>query len=224
MNFLELAQWTTRKCGISGAVSNVATASGELARVVDWVNEAWFDIQDSSKNWGWMRDDFSFQATASVQEYPVLATGVVNFSRWHDESFRIRKATLTLQDEQFLSYWDWQTFRNTYMYGMRRESRPTVFTVRARGSSLLFGDIPDATYIITGEYQRKAKRMELLNASSPEMPDEYHMAIVHKARMKYAAYENAPEVMAEANMDYESIMGGLALLHTEMISTGEPLA
>lgn len=224
MNFLELAQTTARKCAISGLIVNVASASGELARVVDWVNESWFDIQDASKSWGWMRDDFSFQTVAGQQEYAVAATGALQFSRWHDESFRLQRASLSRQDEQFLLPWDWQTFRDTYLYGVRPQARPTVFTIRPRGSSLLFGDVPDDAYIVTGEYQRRPERMLIVNDSTPDMPDEYHMAIVHKARMKYAAFENAPEVMAEATRDFDTRMAGLYLLHLDAISTGRPLA
>lgn len=224
MNYLELVQEVATKCSISGTPANVATDTGEMARVSHWVNESWHDIQTANANWGWMRYDFSFSTTASTQEYAVLATGATDFSRWHEDSFRIQQASLGLQDEQFFAPWDWTSFRNTYMYGVRQVSRPTVFAVRPRGQSLLLGPTPDAVYTITGEYQRKATRMVVANGSVPDMPDEYHMAIVHRARMKYAAFENAPEVMSEAVMDYDAVMSSLSNLYTEQVSTGSPLA
>jgi hypothetical protein len=50
------------------------------------------------------------------------------------------------------------------------------------------------------------------------------MAIVHAARMKYAYYENAAEVLSEAKADYDRVMSPLNELQVEEFSTGEPLA
>lgn len=224
MTFLELCQETARKCSITGSLTNVATATGELARVVGWVNEAWYDIQIAGPFWDWMRYEFSFQTVANQQEYSAVAAGTTDFSKWDEDSFRIYKTSIGVADEQFLPPWDYRTFRNTYQYATRNTGRPMVFAVKPRGKALLFGETPDAIYTVVGEYQRKAKRMDVVNASEPDMPDDFHMAIVHGARMKYAAFENAPEVMAEAVVDYDRVMSSMLMHETEELSTGAPLA
>jgi hypothetical protein len=98
-----------------------------------------------------------------------------------------------------------------------------VFAIKPRGSNLLIGLKPDDVYTIYGEYQRRPFYMAS-DAESPDMPEEYHMAIVHAARVKYAAYENAPEVMSEAQRDYDRVMSNLASTQLDDINTGSPLA
>ena len=221
MNFLELCRRTVEKCGISGSLTSTSGQIGEMLRVVNWVNEAWHDIQLSQSNWDWMRYEFSFQTIAGQQEYTTAQANATLFSKWHTDTFRLYASSVA--DEQFIVEWLWLTFRNTYMFGVSKQDRPTVFTVRPRGSSLLFGDTPDAVYTVYGEYQRRPHYMTA-DEDIPDMPEEYHLAIVHAARMKYASYENAPEVMAEAGRDYERVMSGLSMTQLDDIGTGEPLA
>lgn len=223
MNFLQLAQKLVEKTGISGTLASVTGQRGELLRAVNWINEAWHDIQISNTNWDWMREDFSFSTTAGVYEYATSATGVTDFSKWHRDSFRIYKTATGLADEQFITEWDYRRFRDTYMYGLQTPGRPTVFAVKPKGSSLLLGLVPDDVYTIRGEYQKKATYL-VNNTDEPAMLEEYHMAIVHAARMKYAYYENASEVLSEAQADYNRVMAPLNELQVEEFSTGEPLA
>lgn len=223
MNFLQLCQRLIEKSDISGAIASVALQRGEMLKVVNWVNEAWRDIQISNTNWDWMRDDFSFATTASVGEYAVAATGVVDFSKWHCDTFRIYRTATGVVDENFMPEWDYRDFRDTYLYGLQVPGRPIVFAVKPKGSALLLGALPDGIYTVRGEFQRKATLM-VANTDEPAMPEEYHMVIVHAARMKYAASENAPEVMAEAQYDYRRMMSQLAELQTEALCTGAPLA
>lgn len=223
MNFLELGQKLVEKTGISGSLTSVTGQRGEMLRVVNWINEAWFDIQLSQTNWDWMRYEFTFNTTADVGEYTPTEANATQFSKWHTETFRIYKTATGVGDEQFLPEWAYPQFRNTYLYSTQVAGRPTVFAVKPRGSSLLLGLKPDDIYTVSGEYQRKPAYMAV-NTDAPDMPDEYHMAIVHLARMKYASYENAPEVMVEAQADYSRLMDAMSMLQMEEIGTGEPLA
>ena len=223
MTFLELCQRTVEKCAISGSIVSVAGQTGEMLRVVNWVDEAWRDIQSSQSNWDWMREEFTFQTISGQQEYTVANTAVANFGKWHTDTFRLYSTAIGVSDEQFLPEWLYLTFRNTYMFGVPKQDRPTVFAVRPRGSSLLFGDTPNDIYTVSGEYQRRPIGLTA-NSDTPDMPEEYHLAIVHAARMKYAAYESAGEVMAEASRDYERVMSNMSVTQLDDIGTGQPLA
>ena len=223
MTFLELCQRTVEKCAISGSIVSVTGQTGEMLRVVHWVDEAWRDIQSSQSNWDWMREEFTFQTIPGQQEYSVAATAVANFGKWHTDTFRLYSTAIGVSDEQFLPEWLYLTFRNTYMFGVPKQDRPTVFAVRPRGSSLLFGDTPNDIYTVSGEYQRRPIGLTA-NTDTPDMPEEYHLAIVHAARMKYAAYESAAEVMAEASRDYERVMSNMSVTQLDDIGTGQPLA
>ena len=79
MNFLELCRRTVEKCGISGSLTSTSGQIGEMLRVVNWVNEAWHDIQLSQSNWDWMRYEFSFQTIAGQQEYTTAQANATLF-------------------------------------------------------------------------------------------------------------------------------------------------
>lgn len=223
MDFLRLCQRTVEKCAISGSMVSVSGRSGEMLRVVNWVNEAWHDIQLAQAGWDWMRYEFTLTTIAGQQGYTPAEASLTSFSRWHTDTLRIYKTDLGLADDKFIVELDYKSFRDTYMLGVQLPGAPTVFAVKPRGSSLLFGAVPDGVYTVYGEYQ-KAPHYLVENTDTPDMPDEYHMAIVHAARMKYAAYENAPEVMMEASRDFDRLMGNLAMTQIEEVGLGGPLA
>lgn len=223
MNFLALVQKTAEKCSIPGTLVSVLSQRGELLRVVNWVNEAWQDLQMSQPGWDWMREEFSFQTTVGQRAYTPAQAGVPLLTRWHTDTLRVFKTAIGVAGEQFLCEWDYGVFRNTYLLGTPQSGAPFVFAVKPKGSSLLLAPIPDAAYTVSGEYQRRPSALAL-DADIPDMPEEYHMAIVHGARIKYAAFENAPEVMAEAVRDYSRITTQLAMTQLGEISTGSPLA
>ena len=223
MNFLALARRTAEKCSISGTIATVASQTGEFGRVVNWVNEAWQDIQIAQSNWDWMRADFTFQTVASTQSYTPAAIGATNFGKWHKDTLRIYLTSTGVSDDSFLCEWDYRTFRDLYMFGVQQTGKPVVFAEKPSTHALLLGSIPDAAYTVYGEYQLAATAMTA-DADIPSMDEQFHMAIVHLARMKYAAYEAAGEVFAEASRDYDRIMTKLAEGSLEEISLGEPLA
>lgn len=233
MNFLQLCQRVTQKCGISGAStlpSTTVAQVGELKRIVDWVNEAWVDIQNLQQGWDWMRSEFSFNTVANQQPYlPAVATDTVTaapiaaFSNWRLESVRSYETALGVTNEQFMVYWPYDRFRNFYMYQQQPPGRPLIFTVRPRDKALLLGNTPDGIYTVRGEYQKDATEMAA-DIDVPSIPTEYHMLIVYGAMMKYAMFESAPEVYAGAEKDYKTMMFKLTVNQTGPLEFGLPLA
>lgn len=222
--FLELCQLTREKCGISGSgPTSVTGQTGEMSRIVNWVQESWLDLQRRRKNWWWMRADFSFDTIANQQDYTSAAAGISDLSEWLLDTLRAYRTADGVGDEQFLVEWEYQTLRNTYQYGLQTPGRPVVVTVRPRDRALLFGSIPDTVYTIRGEYQRAARPFAD-GADVPNIPEEFHMIIVYGAMMKYAFFENAPEVMADGRMHYGMLLDQLMENQTDDITLGEPLA
>lgn len=222
--FLELCQLTREKCGISGSGPAAVTAqSGEMLRIVNWVQESWLDLQRRRKMWWWMRAEFSFNTIASQQDYTPANAGLSDLSTWHMDTLRAYRAADGVGDEQFLVEWEYQTFRNTYQYGEQINGRPVVVTVRPRDRALLLGSIPDAAYTIRGEYQRAARPFSA-GTDTPAIPEEYHMIIVYGAMQKYAYYENAPEVMADGRSNYNILFDQLMENQTDDVTLGDPLA
>lgn len=222
--FLELCQLTREKCGISGnGPAAVTGQTGEMGRIVNWVQEAWLDVQRMRTNWWWMRADFSFATVASQQAYTPTDASLTDLSQWHMSTLRAYRTSDGVNDEQFLTEWSYPVFRDTYQYGLQAPGRPVVVSIRPRDRALLLGSTPDGIYTVVGEYQRAARPF-VLSTDVPGIPEEFHMIIVYGAMRKYAFFENAPEVAADANMHYNLLRDQLMENQTDDIVLGEPLA
>jgi len=225
MNLLQLCQTVIERCNIplTGAFITAQNQTGELLQAVNWVKQSWLEIQLSQSNWDWMRSEFTFNTQVGKQDYTLADISLTDHAKWHLDTLRFYKTSTGVSDDTFFEFEGWSAFRDMYMYGAQTNSRPSVFTVRRRDKALLLGAIPDAVYTVYGEYQKSSTALSA-DLDEPDMPSDYHMLVVHRARMKYAASENAPEVFAEAQADHEWLMGKLVELHIDEIGLGAPLA
>lgn len=230
MNFLQLINRTRVECGVSGASTPLSTAqnlTGESARIANWVNSAWNDIQTSKEDWQWMRQPFQFNTVAQQQIYTPTEAGIAStFGNWKRDSFRCSSVGQNYQDEQLLNYMEWTTFRNLYQYGSSRTTyaRPVVVTIDP-DKSLGFGSIPDLAYVITGEYYVKPAEFSAdTDAPSPYFPDRFHLAIVYRAMMSYAGYEAAPEVYSRGELEFKRLMNRVEIDQLPTMVSGPPLA
>jgi hypothetical protein len=223
MTFLELCQRLVQKTDISGAITSVLNQRGDMKNVVNWINEAWYDIQMLNPNWKWMRYEFSFQAVAGRQEYPVADTNATLFRRWHRDTIRIQRTATGASDNRGIDEVNWDDFRTQYIYGTQTPATPLEYAVRPRDSALFLGPAPDGDFTVFGEYQRMPYYLAD-NTQSPDMPEEYHWLIVHAARKKYAYFENAPEVLSEASSDYNRVYDTLVMEQLADMTSAGPLA
>lgn len=224
MNFLQIAQRTREKCGISGSgPASVTGQSGESLRIVNWVNESWMEIQNKNPYWLWMRKEFSFQTVLGQQDYPPLEDFVPDFSDWHKDTLRCYRTSIGLSDEQWITNMGYDRFRDVYQYSTRITGKPHCFAVRPRDKALLLGPTPtEAILTVVGEYQQHATEM-VADLDVPGMPSAYHMLIVYGAMQRYAEFESAPEVMAGANASYAELRSRLEMNQLPEMLESDPL-
>lgn len=212
MTYLQLAQKLVEKCGISGnGPTTVVGQTGELKRVVGWINEAYLQIQEMRPNWSWMTGNVSFTTVAQQATYTPAQCGIADFAEWKLSSrectFRSSVTSVGFGSEIFMNYIDYEAWRNYYQYGNLRTSygRP-LFVAVTPDKSLGFGLVPDSVgYTIVGEYF-KAPTELLLDADVPLLPGRFHMLIVYLAMTYYGAYENAPDAASEGQRMYASML------------------
>jgi hypothetical protein len=223
MTFLELCQRVRQECGISGTGPlTVLNQSGEMKRIVDWVNQSWKDLQIKRTNWLWMRGAFTVNTVSGTGEYTKADAGIAaRFLQWDRLSFSIYKTASGLSDEVPLPYMDYILFRSAYLTGTRLTGKPYCFTLSPSGQVLL-APIPNDIYTVTGEYFKTPQPLAA-DADQPEMPETYHDAIVYRAMMKYARYEAAGEIYADAEKDYKRIIYQLELNQLPTIGAAETL-
>jgi hypothetical protein len=225
MTLLELVNKTRVECGVSGPpLASVQNQTGESARMVSWVQQAWVDIQTSKEDWLFMREPFTFNTVAQQWEYTPAQAGLTDFANWRRDSFRCSSVGQNYADEQLINYMDWSTYRNLYRYGNMRTTyaRPVVVSITP-DKNLAFGSVPDQAYVIDGEYYVEPVEMTQ-DSDVPNIPDRFQMIIVYRAMMYYAGYEAAPEVMARGEFEYRRLYSRLEIDQLPTVVNGPPLA
>lgn len=227
MNNLQLVQRLRRKCRVIGA--NPATIEGvtlneELARLIDWTNEAWVSIQNERADWRWMRKSAQFQTVAGQPSYTIAQIGLTDFGNWDRETFRTYNTLAGKSGEIQLDYIDYDTWRNQYQFSGFRDARtmPVQFTWLP-DDSVGLGPTPTDGYTVTGDYFAIATEMTK-NIDVPGLPAQYHMAIVYRAMMFYGASEAASEVYNEGEAEYKKLMYQVRRRELPEITMGGALA
>ena len=238
MNFLQLCQRAVTECGVSGTLTTTAGQSGSLARIVNWIGDAWNEIQTDHDDWDWMRSSnllgggVSFAPAAGQYNTPLgTATGQLgvawaDFGKWDTETFRcFTTANTTPTDETFLDEIPFDSWRNSYMLGAQRQvqTRPVVIAI-GPDQSLNLGPPPNGLYTITGDYFR-APTLMVNDTDTPQwLPARFQMLIVYKAMLKYAGYEAAAEVFERATMEWNRLYARLEALRLPEASFAGALA
>lgn len=214
--YLELCQKTARESGIVAGTQplSVSGQTGLLLQIVGWVADAWTEIQNKRNAWSWMHAPWSGTLTAGTGVYTAGSFGLARHGRWigDDPVTRRYPTTLYLQaagiaDERpifAIGYDDWLA---RYGRGVQVAARPVHYAV-SPANELCFGPVPDAAYVARGRYTKSAQVLAA-NADTPECPTQFHDVIVHRARMKLAAHDEAPQQFQAAESEYNLLMGQL---------------
>lgn len=259
MNFLALCRRAATECGVASSIAvntalpTTAGAVGSLARIVNWVNDAWTDIQCAHDDWDWMRSSsllgagVSFRTVAGQASYPLgvpsgdwggdfggdftqAGAGTVGidpelFGKWDRETFRCFPTAVGFQGEQWLDEIPFDYWRDCYMFGAQRavQTRPTVIAV-GPDQSLCLGSPPNDQYTITGDYFVAPSEMAADTDIPAGLPTRFHMLVVYLAMQKYAGYESAPEVMQRGATEGARISAQLQAARAPRLTFGSALA
>lgn len=210
MTFLELVARTRELAGIAGTgPTTVVGQTGELLRLVHWVDRSWTDIQNLHKSWNFLIEDLSFTTTAAQGDYTLTQMGATDMRTLDVDSLRCEVTATGISNRQYMEHWDWKAFRDVYRYTDLTQGRPIRFAVDPKNKSLCLASVPDTSgYTITGRYWSKPVSLTL-DADVPAIPDEYHMLIVYWALSKYAGFEAAMEVKQEAAENKSRLLAAL---------------
>lgn len=243
MNFLALARRAVIECGVASGsavatvLPSVTGASGSVGRVVNWVADAWSDIQMDHDDWSFMRSSnllgggVTVATLAGQASYP-LGTGpgtvgvdVDAFGKWDRGTFRCYPTAVGPSGEMDLDEVPFDAWRDGYMLGADRtvQTRPVVFAV-GPDESICLGPPPNGTYTVTGDYFRAPSDLVADTDVPVGLPARFHMLIVYRAMKKYAGYESAPEIYERANEESSGTYAQLQALRAPRIGFGGALA
>lgn len=228
MNRLELVNSLFELADISNTpLATTVSQTGVNLRAVNWIKQAWIDIQNADKRWNFMLKDLSF-VTSSSQSYTLTAMGCGSadthpLKTLDRESLRIYTTATGVGDEQFLDWMDWDDFKDVYLFGARQSGRPSCFSQDPATKSVYFNSSPGPGYTVVGKYWRTAVSLAT-DADEPACPPDFHMAVVYRAVSKYAGFKSAAEAKMEAIENYTMLMAGLREDQTAVMGMAGPLA
>ena len=236
--FLQIVNKLRQNIRSAGAdIATVSNQTGETKRSIDWITDAYSDIQLRHENWRWLRSTFTVNTVASTDTYAYgactdsrLSGLITRFLRWimfDDRGYsNVTRylASAGVAGEAYLIYLPWSDFRYIYKRGVQSTVTgvPAHFTVDPQ-NRLVIGPNPNDIYTIRGEYQM-GPQILAADADVPEMPTQYHDLIWRRAMEMFATDLAAPEVMERAITEGRRSMRALEDSQVPGISVGGPLA
>lgn len=240
---LDLCQRAAIECGVASTVAittalpTVVNASGSLGRIVNWVADAWSDIQMEHDDWEWMRSSnllgagISFATVLAQKSYPLGTgagtVGVIadNFGKWDRSTFRVQTTSAGVGSQSYLADIPFDSWRNGYMFGAQQNatSRPVVSAI-GPDQSINLGPAPIGGLTVTGDYWVAPSNMVVDTDIPMGLPSRFTMLIVYRSMQKYAGYEAAPEVMDRGAREDGKMYAQLQAVRAPKIGWGGALA
>lgn len=207
MNFLELSQMTVQQSGTIQGVLPI-TVTGQVHRlklIVDYVNEAYIDIQNAHRMWRWMQSEFTVQTVPGTSRYAGTdctdqGTGlpITRFSTWGfkgdglDMGLSMYLTSTGAAEEGALRWRDWDHFYDMHLRGVQTPGKPQVYSVTNDGK-LIISPVPDAIYTLRGKY-RKSVQYLTVDGDIPEMPVDFHTIIKDAALSYLEGFDEGPRI------------------------------
>lgn len=192
--YLELVQNLHTEVGAAGEPpSTVLNQRGEAARLVNWIKRADEYIQEMWENWKFLRVVYDESTTASAVALPILQ----DVSFWDNFSFKIYDTVTDLPDD-LLEVVEYDAIKNELRDV--EENRPFRVIIMP-DNTLEVEPTPDDAYRITADAYI-APTLLAADDDISSIPTKFHQAILGRAMILYANYENAPEIKTQGQEIY----------------------
>ena len=213
MNYLQLVQELARKADTS-VPGTVTGLQGMSLKLVNWINQAWTEIQGEREDWLFMwkqSDPLVLVAGTRTYSLPIDARELVLNSVYINDG-------ATNSYARYMTYAD---FSSNYRFATQ-EGRPSVYTKRPDGQ-IEFYPIPDQAYNYAFDYFKKPVTLSE-TTDVPAIDDYYHMAIVYKALIHYGDFELDGDLITRATRAYNTYSTQMYNKYLPNVTFGEPLA
>lgn len=241
--FLQLCKAVCREAAIAGgesAISTTVSQSGQLGRIVEYVRQAWLEIQTrhqhSGQHWRWMRSQFSIVTVANQDAYAFndaavtdvrdTPTDITRFRNWmvkdFDDPVRVYLQSSGISTQTFMCYLPWNDFKYLYRTGTQNSSYPMHVSI-SPDNKLCIGPKPAGIYVITGDYMMAAQRFSA-DDDEPDLPEDFEDAIVFLALQKYGLQKSSSESVIMGEDSFATYIGALEGDQLSEIYTAGPLA
>ena len=202
MNFLQIVQKVWTKCGLTGAgPSTVTGQSGMSSRIVQYVAEAYRDIQQRHNEWSWMWTRVE-SATLTIGDNTYVAGDL-----GRTPARTVQRVLLQVGGLWQPIFYDRKRRDPTVYDNVTAVGKPNRVAILPNGQ-WVFDTLPDLAYPIAVEYFRVSH--ELVDSTDlPLLPEEFHWAIYWKAVEYYGHYDEDGSLLTEAQKNFASPMARL---------------
>ena len=231
-----------REAGIANgetAISTTVSQTGELNRIVNYVIQAWIEIQNRHQHtglgWRWMRVGFTLTTVADQSEYSyddaaivddLTAAAIARFRNWmikdYDDSPKIYLTSAGVGTEGWIPYLDWNDFKYLYSIGSQNSGYPAHISINPQ-NQIVLGPTPNAAYTVTGDFMRGAQ-VFADNDDVPDLPEAFEDVIMYKALTKYGLQKNAVEAITAGEEGFATYIGALEGDQLSEITIGNAMA
>lgn len=195
MNFLELCRRVREDSGVSGDGPVAVTGQrGILQRIVNWVKLANDEIQLEHDDWLFMNYVTTQTLTAGQAEFQLTTMGVPSLRT-------LAKAYVGGYEVQVIDYNDWLDNLPRYTSAEAGAS-PMAVTLTPEQRLLVYPTLANDVTITLRGYKLPTALVN--NTDVPVLPPQFHEAIVARALMYYADYEEDMYRYQRATLDYET--------------------
>lgn len=201
MTFLQLCQKLARLSGtVDGLPSFTTTvgASGRLAKVVDFVSDAFVEIQNERSDWLFLIKEFSGPLTIGQSQYTAAQLAIADLGAWLPDTDDRNTVTLYdpakgTADEGAIRQIGYDEWRRSYYIGSQTNNRPVAWAIAPDGR-ICFGPAPDKAYTFRAQY-RRTPQVLAADADVPIIPAQFHNVIVGQAMLNMIDSDEAFEVL-----------------------------
>ena len=196
-DFLTLVQDLHRESGAAGVAPTAVTSQvGEANRLVGWIRQADYKLQNKWINWKFLRSAFTTGNVTTPSDNTLAKP--TDLKTWDTSTFMFSFPGET--DKNPLPWVEYDKIK-TETIDETTESVPSRVIIMP-DDSLMFEPVPDAAYIIHCDYYKKPIKLAA-NTDISLIPEEYHdTAILGRALLYYANYEDAPEIKEQGRELY----------------------
>lgn len=201
---LSMSQEVARQAGYSGQINAVAVATGDAARIVNFVKEATQYIELRWADWRFLWGGLAEGVTSTTTNFIPTPSG---HYRWDQDRLFF--------DNHTVCPITWDKFQ---MYAnMNDPAYPTQFVIMPDSTVRMFPP-PDAEYNYSFSWYKEPALL-VADTDEPLVPDRFRTTIVNYALWLYAMYDDSAELAAKSEAEYNN---WLTLLEADQRPDGFP--
>jgi len=211
MTFLEICQRVRMDAGISGEGPAAVTGQiGILSKVVVWVTKAVLDIQINRNQWSFLWASASSNTQIGKKSYTPADLNI--------PTVKELSVVLIGTKEVVVKKWDW------WLENIRKEGKADVpgsplYITMSPDNKIHMYPVPEKVEVITFDYYRKPVAVSA-NTDIPVIPADFHQAIVEKALIYYAQYEDDDYRYQQSTIAFNDWMNSLSRDYLPEITFG----